>query len=761
MRDNEADQPPALQPRTTSPSDTASQTGNTDNFNIEAADSGLNLARLAHELQVHRIELELQNEEVLASRAQVEDALARYMELYDCAPVAYFTLDRLGTILQVNLTGARLFDIDRASLLHHRFGAFLAPADLPAFDARLEALFISASPIDAEFQLAGPSDPPSVLHVDATLSPDRLACHAVVTDITVRKTAEARLRLAASVFTHAREGIIILSPDGRIIDVNAAFTEITGYTRTEALGQAPSMLNSGQQGPEFYAAIDQALAETGHWTGELRNRRKNGQEYIEATTITTVKDADGRVLNRVALSTDITMIKAQQERLEHIAHYDSLTNLPNRVLLADRLQQAMNQCQRHNRSLVVAYLDLDGFKAVNDLHGHNTGDDLLIVLAQRMKAALREGDTLARIGGDEFIAVLADLEHTQDCAPVLSRLLQAASAPVMLGKAALQVSASIGVTVYPQDAAEPEQLMRHADQAMYQAKQAGRNRYHLFDVHQDVAMRSRNAGIEEIMGALSRNEFVLYYQPKINMTSGEVTGVEALIRWQHPELGLLLPARFLPIIESHTMGIALGEWVLKTALCQMDSWRDSGHDIPISVNIGAHQLQQDVFVPTLTRLLGEHPGIQHHFLELEVLESSALENMIKVSAAMDACHRLGVRFAIDDFGTGYSSLTYLRHLPADRLKIDQSFVSGMLNNTDDRAIVEGVIGLVHAFHREVIAEGVESPAHGALLQTLGCEFAQGYGISHPLPAADIPGWIEQWRKNWPLGKTSWTPASQD
>lgn len=753
--------PPALQARTTAPSDTADQPSGTDEFSIEAADSGLNLARLAHELQVHRIELELQNEEVLASRAQVEDALARYMELYDCSPVAYFTWDRLGTIQQVNLTGARLLGIDRAQLINYRFNAYLAPADLAAFDTRLEALFSNASPIDAEFQLAGPRDPPRILHVDAALSPDRLTCHAVVTDVTARKMAEARLRLAASVFTHAREGITIISPLGKIIDVNAAFTDITGYMRTEVLGQSPSILNAGQQGPEFYAAIDHALMETGHWTGEIRNRRKNGQEYIEATTITTVKDADGRVLNRVALSTDVTMMKAQQERLEHIAHYDSLTNLPNRVLLADRLQQAMNQCQRHNRSLVVAYLDLDGFKTVNDQHGHNAGDDLLVVLAQRMKAALREGDTLARIGGDEFIAVLADLEHTQDCAPVLSRLLQAASAPVILGKTALQVSASIGVTVYPQDAAEPEQLMRHADQAMYQAKQAGRNRYHLFDVHQDVAMRSRNAGIEEIIGALSRDEFVLHYQPKISMKSGEVTGVEALIRWQHPELGLLLPARFLPIIESHTIGIALGEWVLKTALNQMDAWRANNSDIPISVNIGAHQLQQDVFVPTLTRLLSEHPDIQHHFLELEVLESSALENMIKVSAAMDACHRLGVRFAIDDFGTGYSSLTYLRHLPADRLKIDQSFVSGMLGNCDDRAIVEGVIGLVHAFHRDVIAEGVESPAHGALLQTLGCEFAQGYGISHPLPAEEIPGWIAQWRKNWPLGKTSWAPGNSD
>lgn len=689
----------------------------------------------------------MQNEDLRNSRAMVEAGLKRYTELYDFSPLAYFTLDRSGTILQTNLAGAALLGVERARLSHRRLGTFVATQDLPFLDAFLGQVFDAQPALALELRLAGDHQPPRFVLIKATLAPDGLSCNAVVADISAEREAKAKLQLAASVFSHAREGIVIINPAGKILDVNAAFTHITGYTLDEVKGQTPSLLNAGHQSPAFYADMDRSLARYGQWSGEMWNRRKNGEEYLEATTISAVRGPDGHTLNYVGLSTDITKIKAQQQQLEHIAHYDALTNLPNRVLLADRLHHAVTQSQRRGRSLAVAYLDLDGFKEVNDKHGHNVGDDLLVALAQRMKSALREGDTLARIGGDEFVAILVDLERLQDAEPLLVRLLRAASIPVHLAGNTLQVSASIGVTLYPEDTSDAEQLLRHADQAMYQAKQAGRNRYQLFDVHHNVEQQSRHEKIARIQLALTRQEFVLHYQPKINMRTGAVIGLEALIRWQHPERGLLLPAAFLPIIENHPLSIAVGEWVLRTVLGQMSAWHAAGENQAVSVNIGAYQLQQSDFVTRLTAMLHDHPDIEHHLLELEVLETSALENISQVSGVMQACHALGVRFALDDFGTGYSSLTYLKHLPVDLLKIDQSFVFGMLEDADDRAIVEGVIGLVRAFRREVIAEGVETLAHGELLLKLGCELAQGYGIARPMPVAEVSGWIARWDRD--------------
>jgi diguanylate cyclase (GGDEF)-like protein/PAS domain S-box-containing protein len=442
---------------------------------------------------------------------------------------------------------------------------------------------------------------------------------------------------------------------------------------------------------------------------------------------------------------DITKRKIAEEKLEHIGYYDPLTDLPNRVLLADRLNQAMMQCQRRNRSLTVAYLDLDGFKTINDTYGHDTGDGLLVAVSERMKKALREGDTLARIGGDEFIAVMVYLEKIEDSKPLLERLLKAVSEPVTVGDAVMQVSASIGVTIYPQDGVDADQLIRHADQAMYVAKQAGKNRYHLFDTALDIKIKIQQESITNVRSALGRSEFVLYYQPKVNMNTGDVIGVEALIRWQHPEHGLVPPLDFLPLIEGHAISLELGEWVIDTALAQISQWRSMGERLPISVNISAYQLQQNNFVTRLTALLAAHPEVNPHYLELEILETSALNDIGQVLDTMNACHELGVRFALDDFGTGYSSLTYLRRLPAYLIKIDQSFVRDMLESANDSAIVEGVVSLAKAFQREVIAEGVETIAHRVALLQLGCELAQGNGIARPMPADDIPEWVSSWK----------------
>jgi diguanylate cyclase (GGDEF)-like protein/PAS domain S-box-containing protein len=553
-----------------------------------------------------------------------------------------------------------------------------------------------------------------------------------------------KLQLAASVFTHAREGIMITDARGSIVDVNETFTRITGFSREEALGQNPRMLNSGRQPPEYYAAMWRALLETGHWNGEVWNRRKDGEVYAEMQTVSAVRDAAGNTQNYVALFSDITPMKAHQQQLEHIAHYDALTHLPNRVLLADRLQQAILQSQRRRHSLAVVFLDLDGFKSVNDRHGHAVGDTLLIALAQRMKASLREGDTLARMGGDEFVVILVDLEQAQDCDPVLERLLLAVSAPFESGSAVLQVSASMGVTIYPQDGSDADLLMRHADQAMYAAKQAGKNRYHLFDVENEVAVKARRESVDRIRTALEQREFVLHYQPKVDLRKREVVGVEALIRWQHPQRGLLPPADFLPFVEDHPISIAIGEWVIETALAQMRAWKTDDLILHVSVNVGALQMQQRGFVVWLAEMLKTYPDVPAHQLELEILETSALDDIGEVSQTMQACRAVGVRFALDDFGTGYSSLTYLKHLPAEMIKIDQSFVRDMLSDVDDLSIVRGVIGLSVAFGRSVIAEGVETEAHCAQLLAMGCDLAQGYGIARPMPAQDVPSWVAQW-----------------
>ena len=561
-----------------------------------------------------------------------------------------------------------------------------------------------------------------------------------------RKAAQEKLQLAAGVFTHALEGIMITTPDGTIVDVNEAFTSITGFTREDALGKNPRFLDSGRHSADYFAAMWRSLIANGYWYGEVWNRRKSGEVFAEMQAISAVRDAQGMVSQYISLFSDITERKAHESQLEHIAHFDALTNLPNRVLLADRLQQAMAQAQRRQQRVAVAYLDLDGFKGINDQHGHVTGDQVLITLAKRMKDALREGDTLARIGGDEFVAVLIDLEDTSVSAPLLSRLLAAAALPVQVGELMPQVSASVGVTFYPQaQDIDADQLMRQADQAMYQAKMAGKNRYCVFDAAQDSSMRDHHESLERIRLALKNHELVLHYQPKVNMRSGQVMGVEALIRWQHPDKGLLAPEAFLPVIEDHSLAVAVGEWVLEAALAQIERWHAADLDLPVSVNIGARQLQQGNFVQQLQAILARHPQINPASLELEVLETSALADTAQVSQAIEDCARIGVKFALDDFGTGYSSLTYLKRLHVTLLKIDQSFVSGMLDDPDDMAILQGIISLAAAFGRDVIAEGVETVAHGTALLQLGCELAQGYGIARPMPPEQLPAWVASWQ----------------
>lgn len=565
---------------------------------------------------------------------------------------------------------------------------------------------------------------------------------AIAQDITERLIAEERQRLAASVFDNAHEGIMITDPTGHIVEVNSTFTELTGYSRGEALGKTPDLLKSGHHEPAFYHEMWAKIAQDGFWQGEVWNRKKTGEIFVEQLTISTVRNRQGAITHYVAIFTDITLIKQHQQRLEHLAHFDALTQLPNRMLLSDRLQLAKAQAERSGRMLAVCYLDLDNFKPINDEFGHAVGDYLLIDVAQRLKTSVRGGDTVARLGGDEFVLLIGNLESIGECDHAMARVVKAISQPFRVSQRLINVSASIGVTLYPNDGADSDTLLRHADQAMYAAKQAGRNRYHLFDPENDRRAKARRDELSRIREGLAKGEFRLHYQPKVDMRKGVVIGAEALIRWQHPERGLLPPRDFLPAVEGSEMAIELGDWVINEALRQIDAWqRDNGLKLSVSINIAGNHLQHPGFSRRLGELLAHYPAVSPRQLELEVLETAALEDVGTTAALFAECRDLGVSFALDDFGTGYSSLTYFRRLPADLLKIDQSFVRDMLDNPDDLAIVEGVIGLTQAFRRAVIAEGVETVEHGLVLLLLGCDMAQGYGIARPMPPETLPGWI--------------------
>lgn len=565
-------------------------------------------------------------------------------------------------------------------------------------------------------------------------------------DITERKLADGRKRLMTAVFTNAREGILIADDKAKIIDVNAAFTDITGYRREDVIGKNPNVLSSGRQDTAFYKAMWDSLLEHGHWNGELWNRRQDGTPYAENLSINAVHDEHGGIEHYVALFSDITQQKHSQDQLERIGYFDALTGLPNRVLLGDRLLQAMAQAKRHRLMLAVVYLDLDGFKEINDRFGHDIGDQILVDLAGRLKQVLRAEDTVSRLGGDEFVAVLVNLEDAASCVEMLPRMLAAAAQPVHLGDLEVALSGSVGVTFYPQpDTVDPDQLMRQADQAMYQAKLAGKNRYHIFDAEQDRSIRGRVEQLAEIQTAIEQDRFALLYQPKVNMRSGEVLGAEALIRWPQDDGSVRMPADFLPALENHKLAIALDEWVLDQALGQLAEWHAKGLKISVSVNVSACHLQQDDFIDRLMAVLARHPNADPGYLVVEILETTALMDLQRISAVVHAGQALGVTFALDDFGTGYSSLNYLKSLPARQLKIDRSFVRDMLDDRDDLAILEVIMGLASAFDRVPIAEGVESVAHGRILLQLGCEQAQGFGIGRPMPPRRFLDWAGSWQ----------------
>jgi diguanylate cyclase (GGDEF)-like protein/PAS domain S-box-containing protein len=576
----------------------------------------------------------------------------------------------------------------------------------------------------------------------------KLAFVAIILDITERKNADKKLQLSSRVFSNIHEGIIITDANQLIVDVNPAFCKITGYSPEDVIGKNPEILRSNVHSPEFYEQKWKQLEAEGFWQSEQWKRKKSGVLYAELLTISTLKDDAGNVVNYVGVFNDITASKQQQEQLSQMAHYDALTGLPNRALFIDRFNQAIAHSTRTGNQLAICFLDLDNFKSINDNYGHDKGDQILIEVADRLQKCIREEDTISRQGGDEFTLLLNDITSIVEVEKTIERIHYSLAQPYIIDNNSHTITLSTGVTLYPTDLGDIDTLLRHADNAMYQAKQAGRNRYHFFNTAQDREIILRHHRLDEIKRVLSNKEFELYYQPKVNMQTGQVIGAEALIRWIHPEKGLIPPLDFLPILEGTELEIKVGDWVIEQAVKQLELWHSQNLMLEVSVNISSHHILSTSFTASLETILAKYPSVQPQYLQLEILESSALGDLDTISKILRTCQdTLGVSVALDDFGTGYSSLTHLRELPADTIKIDQTFVRDMLDDPGDYAIIKGVIGISDSFNRNIIAEGVETVEHGLMLILLGCNEAQGYGISRPMPASEMQSWCSNYDPN--------------
>jgi diguanylate cyclase (GGDEF)-like protein/PAS domain S-box-containing protein len=562
-------------------------------------------------------------------------------------------------------------------------------------------------------------------------------------DEALRERDEALLRsrkdlhLARRIIESSLDGIMIANGQGLIEFVNPAFTQLTGYTPEEILGKAPSVLKSGRHDAAFYEAMWRSLDVNGFWQGEIWNRRKNGEVYPEWLTINVIMDEDGKVAQYAAIFTDITERKKTEERIKNLAYFDVLTGLPNRRLLTDRLQVAVANAHRHGHQLAIMFLDLDLFKRINDTLGHGVGDQVLIETGKRLAHCVREGDTVARLGGDEFTVLLPELDHVEDAAKLAERVIAQVKQPFIIDDHELYVTTSIGIAVYPEDGTTVEALIKNADTAMYRAKDLGRNSYQLYTPAMNARSFERLAMESSLRHAVGRGEFMLAYQVKVDITTGRMSGVEALVRWHHPEMGLVPPMDFIPLAENMGLISEIGEWVLRTACHQCKSWHDMGlPPVRIAVNVSALQFRETDVPAVVARALADS-GLPPQYLELELTETVLMQRVEEVSQVLKQLRAMGVRISIDDFGTGYSSLNYLKRMPIDALKIDRSFVHDLGEAGDDAEIVSTIINLAHNLKLKAIAEGVETPEQAAYLRSKGCDEVQGYLISRPVSGEDL------------------------
>lgn len=685
-------------------------------------------------------------------RRQLQQSLSFLTTIFDNAPLAIAVLSPRKEWLLLNKVGLDLFGFNSleqaketpmktqaACFEKSTFGRYIDAFRNALKDNRKQNLSIALTNINGDTK-----------HwLDLTLAPlhdpegNVTSVMVMGIDITLNKHTQERLNLLAKVFENAMEGIVISDRQGNVVEFNSAYSSITGYSDQEIKQSRFGLPQLKDFGDDESIAYLREVFETGKpWQGEVLNHRKNGEDLLKLLSINVFKkDTDGSEL-LLAVCNDITQLKKQQEQLDKANYYDPLTGLPNRTLLTDRLAQAIVLNKYHKELTLICCIDFDNFSYVNDNYDHAFGDMVLLECAKRLHAITRENDTLSRVTGDEFILVLNSLRSLTDSTVLLDKILASMSSPIEIGDHIVEISCSIGVTITPKDHSDPSTLLRHAYQAMNAAKTAGKNCYSFFDVHANERAIIQNQNLHRIRQALYNEEFKLYFQPKINLIDKTLIGAEALIRWQHPERGLLSPIEFLPLINDVELDKALGKWIISTALNIQNQWQRSGLVLELSINISPVHLQSDDFIASLITELGKHPNLLPNTIQFEVVETAALEDLGAAIGVMAACHKLGIGFALDDFGTGYSSLTYLCKLPISTLKIDQSFIRAMLEDDASHTVVVGIIALAKSFSLEVVGEGVESYEQLIHLSKLGCDIAQGYAIAKPMTEDNFWHWCE-------------------
>ena len=666
------------------------------------------------------------------------------------APVGYLMLSEQGLILEANLTSSTLLGIPKEALMKKSFTHFIFNEDQDIYYLNRNKLFQIDVPHSCELRMVKEDGSQFWAQLMANFEENFNgipAIRIVLSCINDRKYAEEELRVAAIAF-ESQNGMAITDANGIIERINAAFTRLTGYSAEEVVGQTMAMLKSGRHGPLFYQRMWEMILKNNRWQGVIWNKRKNGNIYAEMLTITAVIEPDFSVAHYIASFSDITEDKEAEAEIHRLAYYDSLTSLPNRRLLYDRLSQAIITTSRSGLYGAIFFLDIDHFKALNDTRGHDVGDILLIELAKRLKVLVRESDTVSRHGGDEFIILLEDLSPDSHEAAIMAnqlseKIFEDMGRPFDLNGYEYHCELSIGVGLfYKNDTVET--LFKHADIALYQAKNSGRNTLRFFDPAMQAALDLRTILETELRQAINKKELRLYYQPQVDSV-GHAIGVEALIRWEHPERGLVPPNDFIPLAEESGLILSIGLWVMETACAQLKIWEKSTHtsELQIAVNVSARQFRQGDFVSQVQKAITES-GANPSRLKLELTESLVLENVKDTIEKMDAIKHLGVKFSMDDFGTGFSSLAYLARLPLSQLKIDQSFVSNLPGKKNDEMIARTIITMGLGFGMDVIAEGVETIEQQKFLEAHGCHVYQGYFFSRPLPIEALELWLQQY-----------------
>lgn len=720
--------------------------------NVGSNDNNLDLIRLLHELDTYRIELELQNEDLHTANTELNDFQERLKEEisvhfrhFDIAPVGYLTLDDANKIIEVNQTLALKLKLDKKALLDRPFGEFILSDDQDEFYFCSQNLRTNKTAQSCELRILSKNVSP--LWVKLNCSPEEnkhgLRIHIAVTDISHLKEMEKRLKLDASVLNECSEMIVVTDSQGRIIRVNNAFTKITGYSALDVLGKNPNILQADTMDKAIYDEMWDTLHRHHSWQGEVWNKRKNGEVYPEWVSLTAVKGAGDAASHYISVSTDITQRKKDADHIHFMAYYDTLTGLPNRILLQDRLKQALAQSHRNHQHGAVFVLDIDHFKVVNDSLGHHFGDELLQVIAKRLNTCVREDDTISRMGGDEFVVVLTDLGEDKKNAilhatHVADKIIQNIAEPITINEHKLQIGLSIGIAMFPDDATNISELIKIADSAMYKVKNLGRNNFLFVTPSLQLEADKRLNMQHGLHEALKKGQFKLMYQPQIDVNTHRISGVEALIRWEDPQKGLISPNHFINISEETGLIVPIGTWVLEEAGRTIAAWNKLP-SLPapcLSINVSVRQFQQKNFVSEVSRVMLSN-NIQAQQLELELTESVLIHDLDNSKRKLFALKKMGVRLAIDDFGTGYSSLKYLKDLPLDVLKIDQYFIDDISKDSGDEAIVQTIIALAKNLKLWVVAEGVTSQTQYDYLKQQGCDSYQGYYYSHAVTADEL------------------------